>query len=275
MSAALCGPTDALSSLQKHTTTDRSHQQDHFRSAPVRSSQGFRSGPVQSSGLIDNEFEHFADRTQPVYQPPQVAAGLNIDQPPIWANDFQRLNTSPAPHFEFAHASQEVVKSPAWLSEYGQQRRDAEVMQAQHVASHSSFAMPVGNPMGYSRYTQQLDYSTSPPVQQPEFQFDESAFEKAFQDAARELEFSQLKLEENLHGSLEQTVSASAAAEKATEKEPLAREPDDLALTAGKLLDSVQNNSSRKFQNSNFLALMRKLRDHEAVVEGDKIVQVR
>ena len=233
---------------------------------------------MQSSGLIDNEFEHFADRTQPVswtYQPPQVAAGLNIDQPPIWASDFQRLNTGPVPHFEFAHASQEAAKSPAWLSEYGQQRRDAEATQAQHVAPHSSLTMPVGNPMGYSRYTQQPDYSTAPPVQQPEFQFDESAFEKAFQDAARELEFSQLKLEDDLHGSLEQAVSASAAAGEATEKEPSAQEPDDLALTAGKLLDSVQNNSSQKFQNSNFLALMRKLRDHEAVVEGDKIVQVR
>jgi hypothetical protein len=233
---------------------------------------------VQGSSLIDNEFEHFADRTQPVswtYQPPQVAAGLNIDQPPAWANDFQKLNIGSAPHFEFARASQEAIKSPAWLSEYGQQQRGAEAMQTQHVAPHSSLAMPVGNPMGYSRYVQQLDYSTAPLVKKPEFQFDENAFEKAFQDAARELEFSQLEPEENLHGSLEQIVSASAAVEEVTEKEPLAQESDDLALTAGKLLDSVQNNSSQKFQNSNFLALMRKLRDHEAVVEGDKIVQVR
>lgn len=51
-------------------------------------------------------------------------------------------------------------------------------------------------------------------------------------------------------------------------------DPDALARTAGQLLDSVKDNQSDKFQNSQFLQLMRQLRDHEVTVQGDKIVGV-
>jgi hypothetical protein len=50
------------------------------------------------------------------------------------------------------------------------------------------------------------------------------------------------------------------------------QDPDALAMTAGRLLDRVGDNQSEKFQNSQFLKLMRQLRDREVVVEGDKIV---
>ena len=51
-------------------------------------------------------------------------------------------------------------------------------------------------------------------------------------------------------------------------------EADDLARTAGQLLDSVKHDQSQKFQDSNFLALMRQLRDREVRVEGDRMVDV-
>ena len=49
---------------------------------------------------------------------------------------------------------------------------------------------------------------------------------------------------------------------------------DELSRTAGHLLDNLKNESSLKFQQSNFLALMRQFRDKEVRVEGDKIVNV-
>jgi len=49
-------------------------------------------------------------------------------------------------------------------------------------------------------------------------------------------------------------------------------DPDALARTAAQLLESVKDNQSDKFQNSQFLELMRQLRDREVTVEGDKIV---
>lgn len=48
------------------------------------------------------------------------------------------------------------------------------------------------------------------------------------------------------------------------------RDADELARTAGQLLSSVQHDTSDKFQNSQFLALMRKIRDGEVRVEGEE-----
>ena len=51
-------------------------------------------------------------------------------------------------------------------------------------------------------------------------------------------------------------------------------ESNELAKTAGQLLENVKHDHSQKFQNSNFLSLMRQLRDREVHVEGDKLVDV-
>ncbi|KAF2495817.1 hypothetical protein BU16DRAFT_526365 [Lophium mytilinum] len=56
-------------------------------------------------------------------------------------------------------------------------------------------------------------------------------------------------------------------------EEQIRNEQDQMAQTAGKLLESVADNTSEKFQNSTFLELMRRLRDHEVRVEGDKVVE--
>jgi len=49
-------------------------------------------------------------------------------------------------------------------------------------------------------------------------------------------------------------------------------DPDALARTAGQLLNSVRHDSSEKFQNSQFLELMRGLRDRDVMVAGDRFV---
>lgn len=59
-----------------------------------------------------------------------------------------------------------------------------------------------------------------------------------------------------------------------TEALPLQHDDDEMATTAGQLLERVADNTSEKFQNSQFLELMRKLRDREVKVEGDKMVEV-
>lgn len=48
---------------------------------------------------------------------------------------------------------------------------------------------------------------------------------------------------------------------------------DAMAETAARLLDSVADNTSDKFRQSTFLELMRRLRDREVRVEGDKVVE--
>lgn len=60
--------------------------------------------------------------------------------------------------------------------------------------------------------------------------------------------------------------------QKKDEKPPL-NDDDEMAATAGRLLEHVASNTSEKFQNSQFLGLMRRLRDREVRVEEDKIVE--
>lgn len=60
--------------------------------------------------------------------------------------------------------------------------------------------------------------------------------------------------------------------QKKEEQTPM-NDEDEMAATAGRLLERVANNTSEKFQNSQFLELMRRLRDREVRVEEDKIVE--
>lgn len=49
-------------------------------------------------------------------------------------------------------------------------------------------------------------------------------------------------------------------------------DPDAMARTAAHLLNTVRDNTSEKFNNSEFFQLMRQFRDRELTVAGDKIV---
>lgn len=62
--------------------------------------------------------------------------------------------------------------------------------------------------------------------------------------------------------------------EQKKEQQPVQHDDDEMAETAGRLLERVADNTSEKFQNSQFLELMRRLRDREVRVEGDKMVEV-
>ena len=129
-------------------------------------------------------------------------------------------------------------------------------------------------------------------------QFDEEAFARAF-DAAQEEMLSQeaavsqrdMQQETRLgEEELDDVMADGRPMMDITDADLLRRIPtnemeeaieqqqaadnDDLARTASELLDKVQNNQTEKFQNSAFLGLMRRLRDHEVKVEGDKMVEV-
>ena len=62
--------------------------------------------------------------------------------------------------------------------------------------------------------------------------------------------------------------------EEKKEQDQHPNDDDEMAETAARLLDSVADNTSEKFRQSTFLELMRRLRDREVRVEGDKIVEV-
>lgn len=121
--------------------------------------------------------------------------------------------------------------------------------------------------------------------------FDDAAFDKAFDAAAFEIKnqgtsvqrketFSRPQPEEP--SDLPQEIADYRVgsdripdnSERHQEQWSESRDADELAMTAGQLLENVKHDQSTKFQQSNFLLLMRQLRDREVKVEGDKIVDV-
>lgn len=124
--------------------------------------------------------------------------------------------------------------------------------------------------------------------QAPTDTFDESAFEAAFAQASADMEsqanaFTQQ--DENLETvqppvteaeTREETKIGSDNIPSTEHEDPKAHmnDADELAKTAGQLLDSVRHEQNQKFKESNFLALMRRIRDREIQVEGDEFREV-
>lgn len=122
----------------------------------------------------------------------------------------------------------------------------------------------------------------------PTEKFDESAFEAAFNQAQSDLELQTAEAtpapQPNLHDAspidpfetVEQDTQLrshdNAPPEQQTEAR--AQDADALARAAGQILTSVSHDQSEKFQQSNFLALMRRIRDREVEVKGDDFAEV-
>lgn len=142
---------------------------------------------------------------------------------------------------------------------------------------------------------QPSQYGIATLAQEPEARvnetFDEEAFEKAFDAAKLELldqESSVLHPDtiiepqpaETMQGS-EDRIHYRIGSDRILddslqrkEERSNEQEADELAWTAGQLLDNVKHDQSTKFRESNFLSLMRQLRDKEVKVEGENIVDV-
>jgi hypothetical protein len=89
------------------------------------------------------------------------------------------------------------------------------------------------------------------------------------------LEHRQHLQQQQLHHQQQETEQQVQLEQEQKEEQTLMTNDDDeMADTAGRLLERVADNTSEKFQNSQFLSLMRKLRDREVKVEGDKMVEV-
>jgi hypothetical protein len=106
--------------------------------------------------------------------------------------------------------------------------------------------------------------------------FDEPAFEAAFAEARAEVETFENELSQQGETTISGEIVGSVRIGSDTIPSQLdgVDESDELAKTAGQLLDSVRHDQSQKFKESNFLALMRQLRDREVTVEGDEFRQV-
>lgn len=220
-----------------------------------------------------------------------------------WASDFQNLNISgpSAPQIHSRPVAQAQAQG-GWQSEFmnhQQQPAPAHHMHAQPMANHGGFRS--GFTPNYPMYNtamnmQQMPHESRQEHHAPAEQFDESAFEAAFDQARANLEEVQqpevaadreLPLHElsqadpgvvlpDLDDLRSDIRIGSDTIAQSEQQDPLTRthDADALAQTAGQLLDSVRHEQNQKFQQSNFLALMRRIRDREVEVEGDEFREV-
>lgn len=123
--------------------------------------------------------------------------------------------------------------------------------------------------------------------------YDEAAFEKAFDAVGLNLEQRDTQQDQDMYRTQEvasnlmspereawldsNRIGSDRITDEARDRQSQGEQDivaDELARTAGQLLDNVKGDQSRKFQESNFFSLMRQLRDKEVRVENDKLVDV-
>ncbi|KAL8666576.1 MAG: hypothetical protein Q9202_001374 [Teloschistes flavicans] len=307
MADTLCGPSNPLQTFQKHTSTDRALQQDRLVSRRVLT-ENFRT-PNPNAGILDAEFEAFKAGHPIASEPfdPQQAwqnqhtfpsqPNLTQQNAPDWALDFQHLNIDrahaiPIQAAQFRHEAPLQRHSPMqWHQEFIQQNRpqNPDHRQPRLVGGGLGFATPTSSSNAYShQYDAQV--GTESEVKDT-ILFDDAAFEKAFDAAALEMQNQEASVEQKETISQPELAEASDLpqesgdyrigsdripdnSERRQEQQSETQDADELARTAGQLLENVKHDQSTKFQQSNFLLLMRQLRDREVKIEGDKIVDV-
>ncbi|PYH42406.1 type I polyketide synthase [Aspergillus saccharolyticus JOP 1030-1] len=230
-----------------------------------------------------------------------------------WATDFQRLNIagpSPLHHQQqnVSHTPLSSVSQPSWHNEFLQHQHQPHpqyqqpTMQQQqhHPLAHAQGFQPSFTPMyQMPSYTTTHQTTTAPQESTAvaaEATFDESAFEAAFAQASaaiasqdtqtttttttppiveQESTHPQDTLEEpTAHEHIRIGSDTIPPAEKSDDPQTQAHDADALARTAGQLVDSLKHDTSQKFRESNFLALMRRIRDREVHIKDDEFQEV-
>ncbi|EPS42788.1 hypothetical protein H072_3201 [Dactylellina haptotyla CBS 200.50] len=303
-SPSMCGPSNPLQNLKNHTSLDRSLQQDRFRSSSQASSQ-FRHQPNLTAQPLDHEFEQFLStspglsqqqrqlRSRPSLQNFAPSAPSPALQQQSWASDFQRLQINTPPPLQ----QQAPVLSGGWGAEF------LSHMNGPIAAAPTTSVIPQNNHLGsgyismnggsaymgpgvMNSYPTALhstpEGATQISVVKPVENYTDAEFDQMFEEAAaqqivghQELgSFPQREVPQPLQTPLSQAVEPVSEQEtKAEEKDNSQEDADELARTAGQLVDTLSQDTSKKFQESQFVALMRKLRDKTVRVEDGKMVE--
>lgn len=227
---------------------------------------------------------------------------------PNWAADFDRLQISGQSHPIHQQPGPSAApalagpQSGGWQNEFltrQQQHQPQQTPMQQHRQPYGygfqqSFAQsyPLNSaPMNtFQRQSQGIAEAQQQP---PAETFDESAFAAAFDQAREDMELESTTVTQEHGQDLHETAQPDVTAEEPVTHEEIRigsdmipqneeqqdtqqgpNDADELARTAGHLLNSVSHETNQKFQQSNFLALMRRIRDREVHIEGDEFREV-
>ncbi|KAF8200672.1 hypothetical protein BJ912DRAFT_1122391 [Pholiota molesta] len=267
-SGAECGPSNPLQGLSKRFDQDRGLQQDHFGAGRAGSSrEAFRS--PQGNGSQDQDAARFfATNATPA---PQFSAHPGFDLSSMRA----ALPMNPVPQMQQAlaasWASDFLQNQPLQGSAMTQQGPVQMNMDIQVDAQSKQLSPPIAPAAQYHPSLSNFRMNSMPTfvpqipiqhnaVQQPSVHSRRISWDREFN--AQELHLA----------SAPSIITQELEQQQATSQRP-ANEADELARTAGMLLEGVKHEQNPKFQNSAFMGLMKQLRDGEVIVDGNTMVE--
>ncbi|KAH9931071.1 TPR-like protein [Epithele typhae] len=273
VNGADCGPSNPLQGLSKRFDQDRGVQQDHFGAGRAGSSkETFRTQYSASPGVNQDAARFFSAGPSAV---PNLSAPSPFDLSALH-NNLPVAQTHVSPHVQSPIQSPSQAAPAGWAADFLLQQPGASsspwmmARQSTPMSMEQSMSpVPQNAPasfmpgMAWNRAGGAQFIPMQPAFAQVQPQFDAAKLEQEFQ--SREL-------------SLTSPVGPSVLPRTAdlvgeTSSSARSHEPDELARTAGLLIDTVQNETNPKFKNSAFMGLMRQLRDGEVVVDGNDMVQ--
>ncbi|KAK9434248.1 hypothetical protein V1505DRAFT_359618 [Lipomyces doorenjongii] len=281
---AACGPSTPLGAFQKHATADRSLQQDRLvshssssspsQAGPSSAGANFRTS-AQQEGSLDGGYAAFLS-----------AQGASTGLMASGSADFISGDLASMEISELQQQHRHYVEKMVYAQEQGhlalrQQQRQEQARLSSTASWHQDFMQFLDGPASippvtvpqesvkfggypFSMSHQPFAYAQAVPIhQQVVSPTRSSTAESSRQEAAFTEEFDRIQ----------EAISLQDNAEQAKEDMDQQEDDDGLAAIASELLESLKSNQTQKFKDSTFLALMRRLRDKEVVVQGNKMVE--
>ncbi|KAF8320908.1 hypothetical protein DL93DRAFT_2131326 [Clavulina sp. PMI_390] len=276
INSADCGPINPLQGLSKQLDRDRGLQQDHFGSSsqagPSRLG-GFRSAPSSTPQSAQfareaNQFFSNVQSTPEVSQTrpfsPSMIAGPSR---PLHTLDPSARAMTPTEAWKMdgpIASGSRVMQNPAvsraasdWALDFNvigqREQNSAPMLQSSQPSLGYQPYSPMN--MGASQYSSPIQWNE---VAKASINSQPNQINAAPDWAAQ---FANIE---------EQTQEPAATTSEPTSSAVVV---DDLAAAAGLLVSSMSHEKSDKFKNSEFMGLMRRLRDREAIVDGQTIIE--
>ncbi|UZJ52555.1 hypothetical protein CBS101457_001875 [Exobasidium rhododendri] len=182
-----------------------------------------------------------------------------------WAREFSPGRASNAVQSSLTSSSQHEPMQQIHNHAQRPFANRSDVGTAPGMARLNMMGMRMGPNMHTYNTIQTLPQQSS--SQERSLQTDTSQWDTAFTAYERPDSITQAKVAEEVIASLSQVQPTQSRANTSSS------EADDLAKTAGRLVSTVEHDGSTKFKQSNFLNLMRKIRDKQAGIQGTNIVE--
>ncbi|KAF8499718.1 hypothetical protein F5888DRAFT_1802201 [Russula emetica] len=271
VNGADCGPLNPLQGLTKNLDSDRGLQQDYFGVNRAGPSRGvFRTAQTVPSSFGEDATRFFSASQRASPFPPLAQSSFDL-------NALRSTLPAPATTSSGTHTPSPLLPDQAPASSWATQFLTHT--SKPQVAKSLQPATPQQHPGPSTR--EQLFQPSFPHTLQPQLPMREMSHISSFAHLPQTTtpnfhsgsQIDNKKLQ-NAFSSLEGQTSVGSTSELESLAESAASSPeaDLLARTAGLLVQSVDHETNPKFANSQFLGLMKQLRDRQAIVEGNDIV---